>query len=176
MSGEIKILCSNEIYALGLKEALKSENITIIKNKRDLSEREILITDRYFYNRRKIIMIYDDIYKALLGNEKIKILYDTSIEELTMALKAAKKDKSYIDSRILKARLDSNQLITQIEGLNRRQRELIKGILKNMTNYEIAKSLYISEKTVKNNLTDLYKKIGVNSRLELREKIYQIKL
>lgn len=176
MKASIKILCSGEIYNLGLLSALKGENIKIIKDKKDLSDEDILITDRYFYNRKRIIMIYDDIYKALLGNERVRLLRDVSEEELIMAVKSAKHNKTYIDSKIAKVLVEQDQLVSTIETLNIREKELVKGILKNLTNKQMSKALFLSEKTVKNNLTDLYKKLDVKGRTELQEKIYKIKM
>lgn len=178
MKENIKLLCNGEIYSLGLKYALQSDDVKIIKNQKSLSERDILITDRYFYNmidRKRTIMIYDDVYKAILGNEKIRVLRSITLEELSLAIKAAKYNKSYTDSEILKKELELKDLLIELEVLNKREKELVKGILANLTNYEISKALYLSEKTIKNNLTELYKKLRVNSREELREKIYRIK-
>lgn len=176
MKETIKILCSGEIYSLGLMCALKDENIKIIKDVEDLSEEDILITDRYFYNRKRIIMIYDDIYKGLLGNEKIRLLRDVSKEELVMAVKAAKHNKTFLDNNIAKVLVRRDEIVAIIDSLSIREKELIKGILKNLTNKQMSKALYLSEKTVKNNLTDLYKKLGVKGRHELQEKIYKIKM
>ena len=178
MKENIKLLCNGEIYSLGLKCALQSDDVKIIKDQKSLSERDILITDRYFYNlidRKRTIMIYDDVYKAILGNEKIRVLRSITLEELYLAIKAAKHNKSYIDSEILKKELELKDLLIELNILNLREKELVKGILANLTNYQISKVLYLSEKTIKNNLTELYKKLRVNSREELRKKIYRIK-
>lgn len=175
----VKILCRNEVYRLGLETALHGENIKIIEELKGLSENDILITDRYFYNfnsKVKIIRIYDDLYKALLGSEKIRVLRNVTVDELIMALKAAKRNQSYLDSNIIKAQLERRELTEKIERLTIRERELLKGILNDMSNYEMSKILYLSEKTIKNNLTELYKKLSVINRVELKEKIYDIKL
>jgi len=48
-----------------------------------------------------------------------------------------------------------------------REREIIRAILSAQSNKAIADSLGISEQSVKNRLTKLYRKLGISSRLEL---------
>ena len=51
--------------------------------------------------------------------------------------------------------------------LTPREREIIEAILSAASNRAIADRLGISEQSVKNRLTGLYKKLGVASRVEL---------
>ena len=48
-----------------------------------------------------------------------------------------------------------------------REREIIQLVMKGMTNREISNELFISDKTVKNNLTSIYRKTGTRNRVEL---------
>jgi len=47
-----------------------------------------------------------------------------------------------------------------------REIEVLKLIAEGMINKEIAKSLYISEKTVKNHISNIFKKLDVNDRTQ----------
>jgi DNA-binding NarL/FixJ family response regulator len=51
--------------------------------------------------------------------------------------------------------------------ITKRESEIIEAILGAASNKTIAERLGISEQSVKNRLTSLYKKIGVGNRLEL---------
>jgi len=51
--------------------------------------------------------------------------------------------------------------------LTRREREILRALLDGCTNREIAQRFGTTEQTVKNQLTTLFDKIGVSSRLEL---------
>jgi len=57
--------------------------------------------------------------------------------------------------------------MTKPPRLTRRERELIAHIAEGCSNYTIAARLGTSEQTVKNQLSALYTKLGVSSRLEL---------
>ena len=50
------------------------------------------------------------------------------------------------------------------DGLTEREREVLELIGNGMTNKEIAKKLFLSEKTVKNHLNNIFKKIEVSDR------------
>ena len=51
--------------------------------------------------------------------------------------------------------------------LTRREREILHLLMKGSANKEIAARLGVSDQTVKNQLSTLYRKAGVSSRLEL---------
>lgn len=48
-----------------------------------------------------------------------------------------------------------------------RENEIIDALLEGKSNREISKTVFMSEKTCKNHLTNLYKKIGVKNRVQL---------
>ena len=52
------------------------------------------------------------------------------------------------------------------EQLTRREREVLACIAKGFSNYVIAQTLYVSEKTVKNHLTNIFRKLNVNDRTQ----------
>ena len=52
------------------------------------------------------------------------------------------------------------------ERLTARELDVLQCICKGMSNQEIAKELFVSEKTVKNHLTNIFRKINVNDRTQ----------
>lgn len=51
-----------------------------------------------------------------------------------------------------------------LRSLTEREREILGKLVSGMTNVEIGKSLFISEKTVRNQLTKVFEKLGVSNR------------
>jgi two-component system response regulator FixJ len=58
--------------------------------------------------------------------------------------------------------------------LTPRERELVAGLLKGHSNKELATALSITEQTVKNMLSGVYAKLGVQSRTELFHAVFPI--
>jgi DNA-binding CsgD family transcriptional regulator len=63
-------------------------------------------------------------------------------------------------------KLSSASLIEQYH-ITEREKDIMDLIVLGKTNKAIGEQLYISEKTVKNHIYNLYKKLGINSRFEL---------
>ena len=64
----------------------------------------------------------------------------------------------------------SQQAPSKLDGkteLSRREMEVIQLVVQGYKNRDIAQSLFISEKTVKNHLSAIFNKLGVSDRLEL---------
>jgi DNA-binding CsgD family transcriptional regulator len=58
-----------------------------------------------------------------------------------------------------------NQLI--INGLTYKQATIVRYILKDLNTIEIAEKIFISDKTVKSHLTQIYKKLNIKNRISL---------
>ncbi len=54
-----------------------------------------------------------------------------------------------------------------IRQLSTRERKLVRALARGLSNRQIAEELKLSEQTVKNQLTGVYQKIGIRSRLQL---------
>jgi DNA-binding CsgD family transcriptional regulator len=52
-------------------------------------------------------------------------------------------------------------------GWTERERDILRGLLAGRTNGQMAKDFFLSHQTVKNYVSRIYKKIGINNRLEL---------
>lgn len=122
-----------------------------------------------------ILTIHDD-KEYLLETMKMGangyVLKDSDGDSLIKAIRDVKEGKTYIQPSIASA-LDEDlnysekdEGIRKIESLTNREYEVLTLIAEGLNNKEIADKLYISEKTVKNHVSSIFKKIEVNDRIQ----------
>jgi DNA-binding CsgD family transcriptional regulator len=99
----------------------------------------------------------------------------TRAEEELSALGATRhRDEAARELRRLGERVSARQRRRGGEGLDAlsgREREIAELVAEGRTNREIGGELFLSEKTVEGNLTRIFGKLGVTSRVELAEVI-----
>ena len=98
-----------------------------------------------------------------------------SQEEVLEAVDKTLRGYLYIEERLKKVKRERNEKFEKIKTLNKREKYLLEEIILGKTNKEISREIFVSEKTIKNNLTDLYKKLNVSGRREIVKKYSQIK-
>jgi DNA-binding NarL/FixJ family response regulator len=59
------------------------------------------------------------------------------------------------------------QAASPLPGLTRREKDVVKTLLQGYSNKEIARRLYISERTVQTHLSNIFSKMKVASRTEV---------
>jgi DNA-binding NarL/FixJ family response regulator len=93
------------------------------------------------------------------------LLKDTVPEELLNGIRAAARGESPLDPRVARALLDEQAVgHSRAPGLTERERTLLGLLVEGLPNREIADRLGLSEKTVKNNLSQVFARIGVTDR------------
>lgn len=98
------------------------------------------------------------------------ILKDSESSELKKAIRAVKSGENYIqpslipvlNSRLLNRDTDNDR----ISLLTNRELEVLVQVANGMFNKEIATNLKISERTVKNHISNIFKKIDVSDRTQ----------
>lgn len=133
---------------------------------------ELVREIRDTYAHVKIIVLTVD--DAILQVKKILdmgiqgyLLKENAIEEIYSALTEITKGNSYISRALMTKMLTTRQetepniLLT----LSARELEVLYYISKGNTNKEIGEILYLSEKTVRNYSTSVFRKLDVNDRL-----------
>lgn len=136
------------------------------------------------------ILIFQDKELEKLEVEKIRLIdgrdlplvveysllsLGASEEEVIDAIDKTLRGHIYIEENLKKLRSDRNNKFEKLKTLNRREKKLLEEIISGKTNKEISREIYISEKTIKNNLTLVYKKLGVSGRKEIIKNYSQIK-
>lgn len=99
------------------------------------------------------------------------ILKDSAATEVVSAIKTVHKGEKYIDKSLVSMlftgiTVKTNKEITPLEELTKREIEVLIKISKGFSNKEIGEQLYLSEKTVKNYATNIFRKINVEDRVK----------
>lgn len=98
------------------------------------------------------------------------ILKDSESSELKKAIMAVKDGENYIQPSLIPAL--NSQLVNRdsdkdmISSLTNRELEVLVQVANGMFNKEIATNLNISERTVKNHISNIFKKIDVSDRTQ----------
>jgi len=113
------------------------------------------------------------LFKTLqLGCEGY-VLKDAESCVLIEAIRNVNNEQTYIQPNMTGELVREFNRVTLIEqdksitnNLTNREIEVLKLIAEGMINKEIAKTLFISEKTVKNHISNIFKKLDVNDRTQ----------
>lgn len=130
-------------------------------------------------SKSKIIMltIHED-REYLLETMKIGangyVLKDSDADSLIGAIRDVNGGGTYIQPSIASLLAEGisgndkelNKDLLKIKSLTKREYEVLTLIAEGLNNKDIADKLYISEKTVKNHVSSIFKKIEVNDRIQ----------
>ena len=98
------------------------------------------------------------------------VLKDSESAELKKAIHAIMDGETYIQPSLIPAlnakRLERNEDEEKIDSLTRRELEVLKLLAIGMYNKEVAEKLEISERTVKNHVSNIFKKLEVTDRTQ----------
>lgn len=130
------------------------------------------------------LTIHDDeeyIAEMIRAGAKGYVLKDSELQNLVRAIKNADEGVSFFPSNLMeKVMVKFHELKQQQSGidyyaalndagaqnLTRRELEVLQCIVDGMSNKECAEHLFISEKTVKNHVTNLLRKLDVADRTQ----------
>jgi two-component system response regulator DegU len=124
-----------------------------------------------------VLTIHEDreyLVEAVKTGAAGYIMKDAEVDHLLKAIRDVYKGETYIQPNLASGLIKDFERMTyrsvkkQFEENNLTQREIevLLLIADGMNNREIAGELYISEKTVKNHVSNIFKKIDVNDRTQ----------
>ncbi len=131
----------------------------------------------------------DDLYQAIKAGANGYLLKEISIDEIGNAVRSVVGGQSLISPSMASKLLNEFASMIKKEEekeqvpaprLTPREMEVLQHVAQGMNNREIAKSLFISENTVKNHVRNILEKLHLHSRMEavvyaVREKLLEIK-
>ena len=98
------------------------------------------------------------------------VLKDSAGEEIIDAIKTVYNGEKFIDRSLVSLlfsaiKSKSTKVSNILDALSRRELEVLLKISEGLSNKEIGKELFLSEKTVKNYATNLFRKINAKDRV-----------
>lgn len=132
--------------------------------------KDILLEMRTTSENLEYLIFLNDFYYPL--DEELKVLKYDEIND------GIEKLKDKIEEHLSAGRAENRQS-TGEEILTKREKEILVLIAKGLLNKEIANELNITERTVKNHISNLFKKINVYDRTQaavyaIKNKIYVV--
>ncbi len=136
------------------------------------------IKKMFGHSRIVILTVYEDephIFDAIKAGAMGYLLKDASVSELLEAIRSVYKGEALVQpviaAKVLKefAMLDKRKLKNGnkfYSGLTDRENEILRLIALGGTNKEIAQKLRISEKTVKNHISNIFQTLHVTNRTQ----------
>lgn len=131
------------------------------------------IRDRNMNTRVLILTVHNEVeylVKAVDIGVNGYLMKDSTSGELRKAIYSVMKNENYIQSSLiplLNSKLVARDIDNEkIEDLTKREIEVLINIANGMSNKEIANNLEISERTVKNHISNIFKKIDVSDRTQ----------
>jgi DNA-binding NarL/FixJ family response regulator len=125
----------------------------------------------------------EDVFDCLRAGAVGYLLKDAPSENLFAAIRAAARGESFLQPSVTKqvlaefTRLSERPLVstsTLVEPLSEREREILRLIANGSSNREIADTLFITEGTVKNHVTNILSKLDVRDRTQAAIKARQL--
>ncbi|WP_025357314.1 response regulator transcription factor [Kutzneria albida] len=111
------------------------------------------------------------LFDSILAGASGFVLKQVLGVDLVHAVRTVAAGQSLLDTRTTKALLDKlrrdNETADPLRQLSAQQRAVLDLIGEGMTNREIAEHLFLAEKTVKNYVTQIFAKLGVQRRTQV---------
>lgn len=123
-----------------------------------------------------VLTIHEDreyLFKTIQMGAEGYVLKDAEPGILLEAIRSVNRGQSYIQANMTRELVKEFNKITlhdktkgEESNLTAREIEVLELIAEGMINKEIAKRLYISEKTVKNHVSNIFRKLNVSDRTQ----------
>ena len=137
-----------------------SDGLTILKQMKEenSSSRVIILT---IDNSSEIIEA------AIDAGADGYVLKESTTSEIVEAIRTVHKGQKYLDKSLMQWMFQKykKQEKTIFEILTDRELEILYYVSRGHSNKEIADTLYLSEKTIKNNMTKIFRKLDVKDRV-----------
>lgn len=149
--------------------------------KADLIQTLLDVKEKHPHTKVLVLTAYseeENILNAAKGGARGYVLKGASSSALLQAIKTVHEGDLWVDREISSAEVFKEIAFTRslppedgpkneiLQSLTKREIEILKLVAEGLTNEEIGKKVFISEKTVKTHLTNIFAKLRVNNRFK----------
>ena len=184
IDGDIKVIAqaNDGVECLKILEEVNPDVLLLDINMPKLDGLAVLETVKHTKPNIKVIVltIHNEgnyLYNAYEKGADGYVLKDSGSDILKRAIQVVHRGEQYIEPILmpkLREQIENQKNPeTKDDKLSKREFEILKLVAVGMYNKEIADQLSISEKTVKNHVSNIFKKIGVSDRTQAA--VYAIK-
>ncbi len=177
LDGDIKVIAqaSDGVECLKILESVLPDVLLLDINMPNLDGLSVLETIKKTRPELKIIILTihnegEYLYRAYEKGADGYVLKDSGSDVLKRAIRVVNQGEQYIEPILmpkLRERIDNkNNPEKKEDKLSKREFEILKLVAVGMYNKEIADRLSISEKTVKNHMSSIFRKIKVSDRTQ----------
>ena len=112
------------------------------------------------------------VFEAIKAGARGYVIKDARARDLLKTIRAVHRGEALVDPAMATKLLEEFRRLAQKESrkelleLNEREIEILQLVAQGATNREIAKTLFLSEQTIKNYLSNIFLKLHVNNRSE----------
>lgn len=111
------------------------------------------------------------LFDAIMAGAAGYVLKDIKGNDLVVAVRAVAAGRSLLDpratQRVLERLRNGNRTDPRVEALNDQERRILVLIGEGMTNRQIGENMHLAEKTVKNYVSSLLAKLGMERRTQV---------
>ena len=177
LDGDIKVIseAENGIDCLSKLENVKPDILLLDINMPKMNGLEVLEELKSQKCELKVLVLtvhneVEYLMKAIEIGVSGYILKDSESSELKKAIFSIMDGENYIQPSLIpilnSKMIEKNQDKIKIQNLTKREVEVLKLLAVGMYNKEIAEKLDISERTVKNHVSNIFKKLEVTDRTQ----------
>ncbi len=113
------------------------------------------------------------VFDAIRAGAQGYLLKDADEQELLAAIRAVARGEALVDPALAARVLDEFRRLSRLEErregleeLTEGEREVLRLVAQGADNKSVARTLHLSERTVANRLSEIYRKLHVNSRTQ----------
>lgn len=180
ISFEVVGVVNNGLQAINVITELQPDIVLLDLSLPEVSGIEVLSVIKQKNPNTKALLITNDrdeqvIIKAIRAGAKGYLSKNTSVSDLIKAIQVVYQNEFWVQRKLVTQFINGDFTTdaggedfhqNKLAALTPREQDVLRSLVKGASNKEIAKELFISEKTVKSHLNQVFKKMNVSRRLE----------